>query len=1144
MRISSTRETTIECLGRRILTEVWTETCMRARARTRTDSFAASIGLKVTESAHFIDLVDALLEEYGDVFNTELGVEPADLPPLDVEIDVKKWHCPKNQGRARNQSVEGQQEIRRHIEKLLDCGAISPVLHAPAYSQVLLVKKPDTDEKRLVLDYRALNECVGHMNWPLPNINHMIERLGARRPKKFAKFDMTKGYWQLGLASAVRLATAFITWMGIFVWNRVPMGLQPAASYFQYCMLMIVLAGLAYDICEGYIDDIIVHGQSEEDLLTNLRRVFERCRRYRIAFNPKKSKIGLDRIEWVGHQLDAEGLHFTSEQLSEVAQFPTPIGAKGLRSFLGLANYFRDHVRYYASMEAPLRAVLTHADRTKKFIWTTAAETAFLDMQDAIRKCAKLYFLVDDDDSSLIVLRTDASDYGYGAYLCQIIDKREYPVLFLSRSFKKSELNWKTQDKECYAIYKALEKFQYLLYNRMFVLETDSKNLTFLNNAPLSRVYRWKLAIQRYDFRLKHIPGEQNVVADAFSRCVFDEHSTEAFPVQAVAAMHELVLTPEQHEQCGRCHNSTVGHHGVERTVRKMKAAGYTWPHLREHVRNFIRNCPCCQKMSYLRVPIVARRFTTTAPGPMEVLNIDYLGPLPEDEYGNIYVLTVIDTFSRGIGLYAVPSLEALHTARMLIRHVGLFGCPSQIVSDRGTHFTADIIKEIMNLMGTDHVLTLAASKQENAAVENANKRAQEFLRTMLFDNRIISRWSDVLPLVQRIMMAEPNEVIGVSPAQLLFGNAIQLDRGIFLPQLPNSGVETEVALSDWADRMLSAQRVLLDTAQRLQRQRDLMHMEQFNGVPTRFDIGSYVLVSYNPQNMNGRPPTKFHPRLKGPYLVANFLGDKYTLRNLVTEELEDFHVTRLREFRYDDRFVDPRDIALRDVEEYYVERILAHSGNPTKLKTLQFHVKWRGFDESYNTWEPWKNLRETEKLHRYLISKGLHKLIPAKFRDKYPECADGRRLRRRLDPGVEVLPDPEAVVNSIGPMSILVPRYQDTAVTAAVTAMGLSRPLRPLGTVSSLTATGPVSTLIPQDAVTATGPLSTLIPQESREVVNAMVPSRTLILQDRTALVNAIVPASILILRNKHGFGTSTTRDKTSKTIQFASVIATYWDN
>ena len=114
------------------------------------------------------------------------------------------------------------------------------------------------------------------------------------------------------------------------------MGLQPAASYFQYSMLMIFLAGLAYVICEGCIYDIIVHGQDDPDLLVNLRQAFERCQQYRIAFNPKKSKIGLGRIDWVGRQLDADGIHFSAEQLSEVAEFPTPVGAKGLRSFLGL----------------------------------------------------------------------------------------------------------------------------------------------------------------------------------------------------------------------------------------------------------------------------------------------------------------------------------------------------------------------------------------------------------------------------------------------------------------------------------------------------------------------------------------------------------------------------------------------------------------------------------------------------------------------------------------------------------------------------------------------------------------------------------------------------------------------------------------
>ena len=78
--------------------------------------------------------------------------------------------------------------------------------------------------------------------------------------------------------------------------------------------------------------------------------------------------------------------------------------------------------------------------------------------------------------------------------------------------------------------------------------------------------------------------------------------------------------------------------------------------------------------------------------------------------------------------------------------------------------------------------------------------------------------------------------------------------------------MEAEIALSDWADKMFEAQRVLLDTAQRLQQQKEARHMEATTGVTTRFDVGSYVLISYNPQKMNAKPPTKLHPRLKGPY--------------------------------------------------------------------------------------------------------------------------------------------------------------------------------------------------------------------------------------------------------------------------------------
>ena len=137
---------------------------------------------------------------------------------------------------------------------------------------------------------------------------------------------------------------------------------------------------------------------------------------------------------------------------------------------------------------------------------------------------------------------------------------------------------------------------------------------------------------------------------------------------------------------------------------------------------------------------------------------------------------------------------------------------------------------------------------------------------------------------------------------------------------------------------------------------------------------------------------------MKGPYLVANVQGDKYSCQILVTDEIEDYHVTRLREFRYDERYVDPRDIALRDRDEFYVEKIMVHHGDVGRLKTLAFHVKWRDFDESFKSWEPWKNLRKTEMLHRYIILHGLQKLIPAKFRERYPELAVGRRRRRHHD--------------------------------------------------------------------------------------------------------------------------------------------------
>jgi len=142
--------------------------------------------------------------------------------------------------------------------------------------------------------------------------------------------------------------------MGVYEWLRVPMGLKGAPSYFQQKMAEVVLRGLLYLICELYLDDIIVHGGTEDECLANLRQVFERLRSRGITLNPEKCRFGLSQVEYVGHIINEHGLAFSQEKRETVLDFPIPTTQKAMKQFLGLANYFRDHVKDYSTLVKPL----------------------------------------------------------------------------------------------------------------------------------------------------------------------------------------------------------------------------------------------------------------------------------------------------------------------------------------------------------------------------------------------------------------------------------------------------------------------------------------------------------------------------------------------------------------------------------------------------------------------------------------------------------------------------------------------------------------------------------------------------------------------------------------------------------------------
>ena len=306
------------------------------------------------------------------------------------------------------------------------------------------------------------------------------------------------------------------------------MGPKGAPSYFQQQMQRTVFKELLGTVMEIYIDDILTWGETVEELSENLQKVFDRMKQHNLTVNPEKCRFGMREIEFVGHVISTLGtptLSFSIKKLQNVGQFQLPETHKKLKSFLGLASYFRQHVKDYVAKAHDLNTMITPYKPRQRLTWTQEQERKFEELKNAVVNCPKLHFLVPDRP---VYVQTDASDYGIGAYLFQRwVDEDgttvEQPLGFISKSLDKVQARWATVEKEAYAIYYALQKWDHHLRDIHFTLQTDHRNLLFLNEETKAKVQRWKIQIQEYDFTLEHIAGEDNIVADGLSRhCAVD----------------------------------------------------------------------------------------------------------------------------------------------------------------------------------------------------------------------------------------------------------------------------------------------------------------------------------------------------------------------------------------------------------------------------------------------------------------------------------------------------------------------------------------------------------------------------------------------------------------------------------------------
>ena len=313
--------------------------------------------------------IQQLLEKYRECFRRTVAKTPADVPPYEFDVDVDKWETSRqSKAPLRHKSGSKDAETRRQCLGMRDLDVIEPSI-ASSWSQVHLAPK-DEGMWRFTLDYRFLNECTRPRGGVIPNIKQILERIGRQKAAYFAVLDLTSGYHQAPLAAACRAYTAFITSMGLFQWTRVPMGLKGAPAYFQMIMTTIVLVGLIWNILEVYLDDIIVYGRTEDEFVERLEKLLLRLKERRITLNPKKSRLGMSSIEYVGHIIDSTGLTYSPEKVKKVLDFAPPKLAKDLRSFIGLASYFSDKVENMQLALGPLRAIEEEFRSSKILRWT------------------------------------------------------------------------------------------------------------------------------------------------------------------------------------------------------------------------------------------------------------------------------------------------------------------------------------------------------------------------------------------------------------------------------------------------------------------------------------------------------------------------------------------------------------------------------------------------------------------------------------------------------------------------------------------------------------------------------------------------------------------------------------------------------
>ena len=959
--------------------------------------------------AYVIDTVKArpsvsdipTISDFSDVFPKELP----GLPPqreIEFAIDVVPGATPASITPYRMAPLE-LKELKLQLQELLDKGFIRPSV-SPWGAPVLFVKKKD-GTLWLCVDYRQLNKLTVNNKYPLPRIDDLFDQL--KGASIFSKIDLRSGYHQLKIKDADVHKTTFRTRYGHYEFLVMPFGLTNAPAAFMDLMNR-VFRPYVDQFVVVFIDDILVYSKDRESHDTHLRVVLEILRKEQLYAKLSKCEFWLTEVSFLGHIVSKEGIRVDPKKIEVVVEWKPPRNVTEVRSFLGLAGYYRRFVKGFSMIAAPMTRLL---QKNVKYEWSEKCQGSFEKLKAFLTEAP---VLTQPTCGKEYVIYSDASLNGLGCVLMQ----EGKVVAYASRQLKPHKKNYPTHDLELAAIVFALKIWRHYLYGEKCFIYTDHKSLKYLpSQRELNlRQRRWMELIKDYDCVIDYHPGKANVVADALSRKTvqtlralnanlsLSDDGTVVAELVARPKLLNLVLEAQKKDEKisaiidqigdGKETEFTVNEYGVlyykarvcvpdddelRKAILEEAHSGsfaihpgstkmyqdlkmsFWWSGMKRDVSEFVTKCLVCQRVkAEHQVPSGLLQPIRIPEWKWDRITMDFVVGLPVTGRKHDSVWVVVDKLTKSAHFLPVRtdySLDKL--AELYIKEiVRLHGIPVSIISDRDPRFTSRFWGKLQEAMGTRLNFSTEFHPQTDGQSERVIQILEDMLRSCTIDYE--GSWDRHIPLVEFVYNNSFQSSIGMAPYEALYGRKCRTplcwtelsERKVIGPDLIR---ETEEKVKMIREKL----KVATD------RQKSYTDMKRKD---IRYEVGEKVFLKVSPWKkvMRFGKKGKLSPRFIGPYEVIEKVGP-VAYRLALPPDLEKihnvFHVSMLRRYRSDPTHIVSSDtIELRPDLTYEEEpvEILAHEVKELRNKKIPLvKVLWRNHKTEEATWESEETMRQ-----------------------------------------------------------------------------------------------------------------------------------------------------------------------------------------